>query len=406
MGNYNTNFLYEIGQKINTEKAHLQITGRFRKNGHKKYTYKCLKCTYEGQKDEWGFRGKTGCPCCANQIVVKGINDITTTDPWMIDFFVGGAEEAAQYTKSSGLHIKPKCPYCGRVKENTISLNNLYKTRKVSCVCRDGMTIPNKFIYALMEQLYEQQKIQYFQSEYKIENRKFDMYFIIGEQQYLIEMDGGKGHGYIIAKHPLGNNKFRAVSAKMFLNDAYKDSLAQKSNIPLIRIDCYYSDLEYIKTNILQSKLVEIVDIKNIDWERLAKTCCSNLKYEVCKYKKENPEVFANECAEKFGLSRTTIYEYWKEGTTYGWCYYDARGETKRSMNTKQYYYNAKPIIVENLNTNEKMWFKSTAELCRRSKEVIGKVVTRKKIIELFRNASVITTYDGFKIYRKEKGEY
>ena len=62
-----------------------------------------------------------GCACCHSLVVVPGINDIPTTDPWMISYFQGGYDEAKRYTHGSEQKIHPVCPECGRIKDKAIS---------------------------------------------------------------------------------------------------------------------------------------------------------------------------------------------------------------------------------------------------------------------------------------------
>ena len=59
-------------------------------------------------------------------------------------------------------------------------------------------------------------------------------------------MDGGIGHGDIIKNHSKGS-QFRFYASSLFANDITKEKIAQARNIELIRIDCYYSDFNYIK---------------------------------------------------------------------------------------------------------------------------------------------------------------
>ena len=80
--------------------------------------------------------------------------------------------------------------------------------------------------------------------------------------QYIVEMDGGLGHGNV--------NYIGEVDTEGRYVDNIKNDLANKHNITLIRIDCFYKALEerfeYIKNNIL------ISDLKNI----LNLTYCAN----------------------------------------------------------------------------------------------------------------------------------
>ena len=60
-------------------------------------------------------------------------------------------------------------------------------------------------------------------------------------------MDGGY-HPYIKQKH--SKKQFCSVPVKSLVADERKDNIAKKLGIPLIRIDCYESDISYIKENI------------------------------------------------------------------------------------------------------------------------------------------------------------
>jgi len=45
----------------------------------------------------------------------------------MIDYFPNGYDEAKRYSPLSNKRVQFKCPYCGKIKENKISIYNLYK---------------------------------------------------------------------------------------------------------------------------------------------------------------------------------------------------------------------------------------------------------------------------------------
>ena len=173
-------YIFNVGDEINIGRFHGIILRAFRnKEGRKSYQYRCLKCGYDiGEKTEISIVKGFGCPCCANRVVVPGINDIPTTDPWMIKYFQGGIKEASLYSKSCGKVIIPKCPDCGRlVKAQTV--NSIYTHKGVSCICGDGISFPNKMIYFVMEQLSKNSEIINFVREYYIpeKNKYFDIYF-------------------------------------------------------------------------------------------------------------------------------------------------------------------------------------------------------------------------------------
>ena len=51
------------------------------------YTCKCMHCGYQYDTQEIIIKNGSGCPACAGIDLVKGINDISTTEPWMVPYF-------------------------------------------------------------------------------------------------------------------------------------------------------------------------------------------------------------------------------------------------------------------------------------------------------------------------------
>ena len=99
------NFKFSVGEEVHIGRFNGVILRCFRNNeGRKSYQYKCLKCAYDqGEKTEISIIKGFGCPCCANRIVIPGINDIPTTDPWMVPYFQGGYNEASYILKAAGI---------------------------------------------------------------------------------------------------------------------------------------------------------------------------------------------------------------------------------------------------------------------------------------------------------------
>ena len=65
---------------------------------------------------EYNLLKGQGCACCSGDIVVKGINDIATTHPKMIQYFVN-KEDIYTHSYSSNEKILMKCPNCGYIKK-------------------------------------------------------------------------------------------------------------------------------------------------------------------------------------------------------------------------------------------------------------------------------------------------
>ena len=90
---------------IKDEKRDLTIIDRYcdDNNCNRKYKLKCNICNYDNIiYDSYMVENKVGegsvgsCPCCNSRIVVTGINDIATTDTWMIPYLKNN-EDAFKY---------------------------------------------------------------------------------------------------------------------------------------------------------------------------------------------------------------------------------------------------------------------------------------------------------------------
>ena len=338
-------FIYNIGDRFIDEKRDITIIDKKYikdENQNKKYyRYHCNICNYnEGWMTESNITTKIGCSCCNGKTIVPGINDIPTTAPFMVQYFQGGYDEAKLYTKSSSHKIYPICPECGRIKTKKIEIYNIYMNHSIGCGCSDGQSYPFKILFNIFEQL----KINFI-SEYApkwIKPKRYDFYFKLNNKKYIVEMDGGLGHG----NNNILNGQTKEESKAI---DDYKDELAKEHNIEVIRIDCDYGNnerLEYIKNNILSSKLVNILFLNNISWMECEKFALSNLIKKACEIKRDNPNMTTTEIGTIMNLNRTTINNYLKKGLKiWNWCNYNPKEELIKSIanNGKK---NGKPIEV------------------------------------------------------------
>lgn len=103
-----------------------------------------------------------------------------------------------------------------------------------------------------------------------------------------------------------------------------KNELAKANNIELIRIDCKKSDGKYISENILGSRLVEIFDLTNVDWNECDINSHKNIVKEVCDYRKVTNESLGK-IAKHFDLGKTTVRKYLIRGSKFGWCEYNTK---------------------------------------------------------------------------------
>ncbi|MGL5328329.1 MAG: hypothetical protein ACRDD7_03600 [Peptostreptococcaceae bacterium] len=383
-------FKIEIGQVFKDDKRDLIITERkyFEDKGGRKwkvYKYKCNKCGFEcgecyknGQirreffiRENHLLKNGNGCACCHKSITDIRINSIVSKKEtmWMVDYFKGGYEEAKKFCPRSEKKLYFKCPDCGEVKIKEKSIGDLFYNKSIGCSCSDKISYPNKFLRHFTYELKKIYNIDFY-FEYKIDNSSYDGYIKYNNIEYLIEMDGGQHKNF----------KNRLSRRNEIKNDLYKDSLARNNGFKLIRIDCEFSDMYFIKNNIVKSDLNNIFDLSKIDWVEIDKLSLKNIVKEVCDYWR-NKEEWENvtTLASNFGLNRTTVLRYLKRGINHGWCNYNADEELKktRTMNGKM---KGKKIKVTTSEGALLGIFDSCSEFSRISSELFGYKINTSNI--------------------------
>lgn len=322
-------FKLNVGMEFKDEKRNIVIIDReFRKNNkgwsEKWYKYKCNNCGWdEGWIQQYNLLKGTGCSCCCNspKHVVRGINDIATTDPWMIKYFVNH-EDIYKYTSQSNEKVEMKCSDCGNIK--TMKICDLYIHKKVTCNCSDGISYPEKFILNLINQL----KIDYIYQLNKnylkwCDKYKYDIY--IPSINIIIEI-----HGMQHYKNAGGH--WQISFDEQHEIDMIKRNLAIKNKVhDYIELDCRYSNKEYIKESILNSNLVNYFNFDMVDWNKADEFATSNFIRESCNYyMKHKNKLLFKEMADNLGIHRKTLRIYLKKGRKLGWCDYDENNNKKR----------------------------------------------------------------------------
>jgi hypothetical protein len=247
---------------------------------------------------------------------------IYQTDPWMMDYFV---DDQISYTYSYGSNVETlmKCPRCGYEKIRKI--RRLHDKGFACPRCGDGISYPNKFMFNILEQLklpflYEVSKTQY-GFEWITGLYRYDFYFQNSLGNYFIEMDG----------------HYHSNSIEMQESDKIKDRLALKHNINVIRICCDYDQVqnrfEFIRTNILQSKLPQILQFSesDIDWDKCDLYANSSLMIKACELWSRGMRNTLD-ISNKLHISRMTASIYLRRGAVFGLCDYNPKEESQRVL--------------------------------------------------------------------------
>jgi len=233
---------------------------------------RCNNCGYIFSKAPNNFFYRNVlCPACnkSSAKCIKGINDLWTTRP-DIAKLLKDPKLGYQYKEFSEKRVDFICPDCGNVLSKVIKDISM---KGLSCqYCSDGLSYPNKFMSNLLKELNID-----FTPEYKIKpySYRYDFMFIFNGVKYLIEMDGYYGHGCM-------NTHNKTIDDQINI-DRSKDIIAENNGFVIIRIDCKYTNIEfkdrmnYIINSIYNSKLNDIFDFSNIDFNKINKLSLTSI---------------------------------------------------------------------------------------------------------------------------------
>lgn len=397
IGKRTKEFKIEIGTVLKDDKRDLMIIdreyreyihkptkeGRIYKQNIKYYKYKCNICGYD---DGWTTESlllnrKDGCACCRGIITVPEINSIWITDRWMCNLGVS-EKDAKKYTRGSGKKITVKCPDCGNKKE--IPIDSIRGYKSINCVCGDSYSYPEKFTIYILNQLGVDFKTQLNKTIFDwCDKYRYDFY--LPNYNVIIEVHGKQHY----------TNGFNGVGGKTVeeeqMNDKIKKELAINNGIKdenYIVIDCRYSELDYIKNSIINSKLNELFDLSKVDWIKCEEFALKNIVKEVCSYWNDNNDnLTTGDLARFFKLSPNTVTKYLKKGSKLGWTLYNPKQEMIRVAKIngqKSRERNSIPIAVIK-NGSIVGSFNSIKELSELSEEILGIKLNRSCIGDVVR---------------------
>lgn len=319
------------------------------------------------------------CPYCAGK-KVNITNCINTTHPEIAEL-LWNPEDRFRYTAKSSKRAHFKCKECSNKIENRIISN--ITSRSLSCpYCGDSLKYPEKFMLSVLKQLnlkFDIQKMFNWS-----DNKRYDFY--IQDTSTIIETHG--------IQHYKNSGFYGRDLNTEKKNDEQKKVLALNNAIKnYIVVDCSSSELEFIKNNILNSKLSSLYNLNSVDWIKCHTFACSSLVKQICDmWSKENKS--SKEISEETKISRTTVTKYLKQGAILNWCNYDSKiaQKTTGHLNGKGL---GKPVIRLTLHNHYIDEYSSASEAARQLKiyqSPISKVCAGK-----------MSTYKGYKwIYKKK----
>lgn len=257
----------------------------------------------------------TGCPVCSRKAIgppPEYLNSIWANDRYREEWAPYFDEEFMKtHTIQSCKYVEIKCPDCGKIKRTKIS--NLAH-RGFRCSCNRKTSYPNKFVYAVLDQL----GIEY-ESEYNREWSGMMKYDIaIPSLSIVIE-----NHGIQHYKDGIFSNRTLAENQEV---DKHKKELALANGfIHYIVLNCQNPEKNWIKKSIMASELPSLLCFKedDVDWDKADAIACENTIRKVCEDWENDFDI--ERVSKSFHLSKSAVQDYLLIGHKYAWCSYDPK---------------------------------------------------------------------------------
>lgn len=384
MGNAYAKFKFDVGDIIDTFGRNLMIIDRkyvdkiSYKNGkeynvhYKYYKYRCLDCKNEDWLIEYLLTSEKqhyGCNACCNppRKLVVGVNDIATIAPWMIKYFIN-PNDVTKYFKFSKEKVNMLCPDCGR--KHITTPHNVYNNHGLTCPCQDGWSYPNKFMYAMLEQIgvnFQAEKMFNWSDE-----RKYDNYIEYKGMKIITEQHGQQHYFKQFSKNG------RTVEEEKE-NDEYKYHLAMSNGIDkYFVIDSSISSMEYMRKSIEESKLLVLLDktSDDINWIVCDEFASSNLVKKICIYKQEHSNVLLRDIANIHHISYKTVLDYIKKGSKLGWCSYELFDDLRMLREQGKVITNQRPIHC----ISDGKYYRCSTEFVQEYEKEYGKRLNARNI--------------------------
>lgn len=200
-----------------------------------------------------------------------------------------------------------KCLECDMISTKKHSLNEINNKGYYSCgYCSDGISIPNKFMTNILNQLNIKFEPEY--SPYYFRNSQH-VDFLLIDYNIIIEMDGNYGnhtkeYDYWRDFLNMKYGGYKTIRIKLFDNNKYSNDT-----------------LNYIKEQIIKSELSNIFDLNNISWEMIWEQCQNSLCIKTWElWNSDIHDII--KISEELKLSPGTVYKYLKYGAKLKKCNY------------------------------------------------------------------------------------
>lgn len=261
---------------------------------------------------------------------------------------------------SSKKVVRLKCPDCGHEFEEKVS--NFVKRAKLCPKCNlDGISRPNKFLRAFLEEIKDQLQQKNFEwNPTWGELYVWDGYIITKDNiEVVIEMQGEQHYH----ETNWGRHDYQLK------RDFDKRTLSQKIGIEQIEIDCSNTQYSFMKEQVLKSRLSEILDLTKINWENVFVNSSKNYVKVVAEH--YNNGLTSGEIGKILDMDRHTIQRMLIDAKEIGWVNYTPIPATELYK---------KDTKITDVKTGEFVIIHRVIEACKWFKEKYGIPVDRHTI--------------------------
>lgn len=237
------------------------------------------------------------CIYCSNSKVLKGFNDMWTTNPELAKL-LANPEDGYKYMRSASAKVDWKCDKCNYILRNK-TINNVSRQGVCCSNCKDSMSIGERVVYQLLN--LNGVIFRYDMSTEFSNNLRYD--FIIDNKNIIIEVHGLQ-HYKDTGFHKLNGKTYD----KELENDRLKKNLAINNGIEYyFEINTSSSDFEIIKNNIIQSGLL---DLLKLDIKTFKSINIKNTLVHECWDLWQNHNLSITSIANALGIGRNRVAKY------------------------------------------------------------------------------------------------
>lgn len=310
-GKENAIYNINIWTKVNNCKYKLLPNQTYINANDNNLKWICPKCNNVFKSCFNNIKNGQNCGVCSiSYQIVQGFNDLYSTHNHLVKYIVD-IEYSKTISAYSHKKIQCVCPDCGY--EKNIKCSKLVISG-FSCSCNDKISIPTKFMHAILRQLNIK-----FEKEYKFKDAKYVYDFFIKDMNMTIEVHGGQ--------HYEESSRGRTLEYEIN-NDINKRLFSESKGLIHIEIDARHSNFNFLKNSFAVS-LNKYFFIDNINWNNVFEYSMTNLIKTACDLRKNN-NLDITEISKLLNLCTMTICKYLKIGNDIGWCVYNSDDERKR----------------------------------------------------------------------------